>query len=79
MPHINSRARLAGQLRRTLDAVIPLVEGKSGRASLARAELEIASLRDIVVAMKKQAPQTNAPRVSRGRTSRFGEERLSLH
>ena len=75
MPNINSRARLAGQLRRTLDAVIPLVEGEGGRAAVAKAELAIASLRDVVAAMKKQAPRTMAPR--RSCPSRYGDDRLS--
>lgn len=79
MPHQNSRARLAAQLRRTLDALIPLVEGVNGRTSAAKAEYEVAALLDIVAAMKKQAPKSIAPRTSRARISRYDENRISLH
>jgi hypothetical protein len=68
---------LAAQLRRALDAVIPVVEGMKGRTNLAKAEHEIASLLDVVAAMKKDAPKT--ARVSGPRVSAYSEDRLSLH
>jgi hypothetical protein len=75
MPNTH-QARLAGQLRRTLDAVIDLVRGNKSRQVIANAELEIATLADLVRAMRRTSL---APRVSRAPINRASEERLSLH